>query len=277
MEELLSVMKQLRDPVNGCAWDVKQNFQTIAAYTLEEAYEVVDAIERGDLNDLKDELGDLLLQVVFHAQMASEQAAFDFNDVASAIVEKMIRRHPHVFADVSYGSEAELKAAWDSHKATERQAKADKLAQADGLAQTDDSRRTSPASAASAMDAIARTLPALVRASKIQTRAARVGFDWPTIEPVWAKLDEEVAEVKEAMQTGNEAAVQEEMGDLLFTVVNLARHAEVDAEAALRQACHKFDQRFRLVEQFAEESAQTLADLDLDSLDSLWERSKQSS
>lgn len=259
-------MQRLRDPHSGCAWDIKQDFTSIAAYTLEEAYEVVDAIERGDLDDLKDELGDLLFQVVFHAQMASEQSAFDFDDVASAIVEKMIRRHPHVFADVVFDSEEELKASWEAGKAAERAEKQHKLAAQDPAF---------TAAPASALDGVAVNLPALKMADKVQKRAARVGFDWPSIEPVWDKMAEEIAEVHEALAAADHKAVEEEIGDLLFTVVNLARHANVDAEAALRRATRKFGRRFRAVEQLALENEQSLSALSLEELDKLWEHSKQ--
>ncbi|MFK7889302.1 MAG: nucleoside triphosphate pyrophosphohydrolase [Granulosicoccus sp.] len=264
VEQLRRVMQQLRDPVTGCQWDVRQNFRTIAPYTLEEAYEVVDAIERGDLDDLKDELGDLLLQVVFHAQMASEQSAFDFDDVAQAIVEKMIRRHPHVFADTRYQSEAEMKSAWDAHKATERLARQTRLAES---GQVSDSQSSS-------LDGVARNLPALKRADKIQMRAARVGFDWHDIAPVWDKLEEEIDELKQALRSEDQAAVQDELGDLLFTVVNLARHAKVDSEAALREATAKFDARFRQVECLAAKSNKTLDGFDMDELEKLWTQAK---
>lgn len=267
VDQLLGIMRQLRDPHSGCAWDIKQNFQSIAPYTLEEAYEVVDAIERGDLDDLKDELGDLLLQVVFHAQMASEQNLFDFEDVARAIVDKMIRRHPHVFSDAVYQNEEQLKTAWDAVKQQERQSRRDRLS-ADGKKPVNEPL--------SALDGIAVNLPALQRAEKIQKRAARVGFDWSDIAPVWDKLTEEIAEVREALMSDDADAVEDEIGDLLFTVVNLARHADVDSESALRRASGKFAERFKKVEQLANDQGQCLSAMQMEELDDLWEKSKDS-
>lgn len=266
INQLRDIMRQLRDPVNGCAWDIKQDFASIAAFTLEEAYEVVDAIERGDLDDLKDELGDLLLQVVFHAQMASEQNLFNFDDVAQAISDKMLRRHPHVFGDVTFASQAELKASWESIKAEERRLKLAR--KGDAADENANNVRTS------ALDGVASNLPALKRADKIQKRAARIGFDWPDISPVWNKLDEEIAEVLEAIDDQDADAINDEIGDLLFTVVNLARHAGVDSESALRQASAKFEKRFRLVESYAGAEGKELADMDLAGLDLLWDRAK---
>lgn len=266
INQLRDIMRQLRDPVNGCAWDIKQDFASIAAFTLEEAYEVVDAIERGDFDDLKDELGDLLLQVVFHAQMASEQNLFNFDDVAQAISDKMLRRHPHVFGDVTFASEAELKASWESIKSEERRLKL--LRKGDAADVNPDTVHTS------AVDGVANNLPALKRADKIQKRAARIGFDWPDISPVWNKLDEEIAEVREAIDDQDADAINDEIGDLLFTVVNLARHAGVDSESALRQASAKFEKRFRLVENYAGAEGKELADMDLAGLDVLWDRAK---
>ena len=263
-------MRQLRDPETGCAWDLAQDFKSIAQFTLEEAYEVVDAIERGDIEDLKDELGDLLLQVVFHAQMASEQNMFNFDDVVQAISDKMLRRHPHVFGDVVFKSEHELKASWEAIKAEERR---QKLAR-----QHTDSHDLNdveqPTQQVSALDGIAPNLPALKRADKTQKRAARVGFDWPDILPVWDKLAEEAAEVREAIEAGEKDAIEDEIGDLLFTVVNLARHAGIDSEAALRRASLKFERRFRDVELQAADSNKTLIDLPLSDLDELWDEAK---
>ena len=263
IEQLRSIMRQLRDPNGGCAWDIKQTFQSIAPFTVEEAYEVADAIERNDLADLKDELGDLLFQVVFHSQMASELGAFSFDDVAQAIVDKMIRRHPHVFGNTVYESENELKAAWEAIKAQERAAKMK------GIQQESDS--------VSALDGIAANLPALKRADKVQKRAARVGFDWPDIEPVWLKLDEEIAEVREAIALKSPSDIEDEIGDLLFTVVNLARHCSVDSEVALRRASGKFEERFKCVEFLANSDEQRLEDLTLPELDVLWNKAKSKS
>ena len=267
IKQLLDIMSRLRDPDTGCAWDIKQTFDTIAEFTLEEAYEVIDAIERGDLGDLQDELGDLLLQVVFHAQMASEQGAFNFDDVARGICEKMLRRHPHVFGDKRFSSEQELKASWEAIKAQERQKKlADNIESSKAI--------SDEATIPSSLDGIANNLPALKRADKVQLRAARVGFDWPDIKPVWSKLDEEIAEVHEAMHSGDKQAIEDEIGDLLFTAVNLARHAGVDSEAALRKATRKFEQRFRRVEVYCKDDGQALSDKTLNELDGLWDKAK---
>lgn len=263
LTQLLAVMKRLRDPETGCAWDIKQTFHTIAPFTVEEAYEVADAIERNDLADLKDELGDLLFQVVFHTQMASEAGEFTFDDVAQGIVDKMIRRHPHVFGEAVYDTEEDLKIAWEAIKSQERQEKQLKASE-------------QPADrATSALDGVARNLPALKRADKIQKRAARVGFDWPDIDPVWPKLDEEVGELREALNSGNLADIEDELGDLLFTVVNLARHCSVDSETALQRATQKFDQRFRRVEAMVNADERTMNTMTLAELDDLWNNAKQ--
>ncbi len=246
-------MRQLRDPKTGCAWDIAQTFESLAPYTVEEAYEVADAIQRNDLHDLQDELGDLLLQVVFHSQMASEQGTFAFDDVVNSIVDKMVRRHPHVFGDTKFANEAELKASWEATKAAERANKSDDT---------------------SALAGIAAALPALKRADKIQKRAARVGFDWPDVAPVWDKLQEETQEVQEALANEDAAAVQDEIGDLLFTVVNLARHVNIDAEAALVKANAKFEKRFRQVEELASEQQGELSKMTLAELDALWDETK---
>ena len=256
IEELLDVMSQLRDPHTGCAWDVKQTFASIAPYTIEEAYEVADAIARNNLPDLQDELGDLLLQVVFHAQMAKEQSAFTFDDVASSIVAKLVRRHPHVFGDTMIDSPEQVKAVWENVKAQER---AEKNQHSD----------------LSALAGIALALPSLMRAEKIQSRAARVGFDWPDVEPVWEKLTEEATEVKEALAHGDADAIEDELGDLLFTVVNLARHIDVDPETALSKASAKFEKRFRQVEKLAGEQNTNVRDMDLQALDTLWNKAKK--
>lgn len=256
IEELIDVMSRLRDPRVGCAWDKQQTFSSIAPYTIEEAYEVADAIERNNLKDLQDELGDLLLQVVFHAQMAAEQQAFSFDDVANGIVAKLIRRHPHIFGDAKYDSAEEVKAAWETEKARERA----------NSAESDD---------LSALAGVSLALPALTRAEKIQKRAARIGFDWPDVKPVWDKLDEESAEVRAAVASEKPEAVEDEMGDLLFTVVNLARHLSVDPETALRRSTKKFERRFREVERLATEAESDLASMDLSGLDALWDRAKE--
>ena len=256
IKELLSVMAQLRDPEQGCAWDLKQDFSSIAPYTIEEAYEVADAIARNNLPDLQDELGDLLLQVVFHSQMAKELSAFDFDDVAKGIVAKLIRRHPHIFSDEKFDSPEEVKAAWEAEKAREREQK--------NKARED-----------SALADVALALPALIRAEKIQQRAARVGFDWPEVEPVWDKLAEEINEVREAVASNNAIAVEDEIGDLLFTVVNLARHLSIDPEVSLTRSTAKFEKRFRRVEQLAADQNTDMRDLDLPALDALWDKAKK--
>jgi ATP diphosphatase len=258
MPRLLAVMAQLRNPQGGCPWDLEQNFATIAPYTIEEAYEVADAIERRDMAALKDELGDLLLQVVFHAQMAREAGSFDFEAVAAAIAEKMIRRHPHVFGDVSIKTADAQTAAWEDHKEKERRAKAS----AEGRA-------------ASVLDGVAAGLPALMRAVKLQRRAARVGFDWSSVADVFLKIDEELVEIKsEISNAGAPERIHDEIGDLLFAVVNLARHLNVDPEASLRHANAKFERRFRQVEARLTLVGRSAADVDLDALETLWQQVK---
>lgn len=258
LERLLGIMARLRDPQQGCPWDLEQNFATIAPYTIEEAYEVADAIDRGDLDDLCDELGDLLLQVVFHAQMASEQGAFGFAEVARAISDKMQRRHPHVFAQVDVTGADDVMVNWEAIKRAERAAK--------GHADT------------SALAGISRGLPEWQRAVKLQSRAARVGFDWPGPGPVMDKvreeLDEVAAEFARGPVAGNAARLQEELGDLLFVCANLARHAQVDVGAALRQANLKFERRFRAMEAQAARDGQAMAELDLEAQERLWQRVK---
>jgi nucleoside triphosphate diphosphatase len=260
--ELLRIMARLRDPDRGCPWDLQQTFASIAPYTIEEAYEVADAIDRGDLADLRDELGDLLLQVVFHARMAEEVGAFGFGDVVAAICDKMLRRHPHVFAGAAVeGAEAQSR-AWEEHKRAERAA----AGEAD----------------ASALAGIPRGLPEWQRALKLQRKAARVGFDWPGPEPVIAKLHEEIEEARAefaALAAAPDdpqarAALEEEIGDLLFVCANLARHARVDPGAALRRANLKFERRFRAMEALAAADGHALADLPLEAQDRYWDRAK---
>jgi ATP diphosphatase len=241
LAELMEIMQRLRDPQHGCEWDREQTFETIAPYTIEEAYEVADAIRRADMADLKNELGDLQLQVVYHARIAEERGAFDLTDVMAAICGKMIRRHPHVF-----GEEAESP-GWEVLKAAERNNHAD----------------------TSALAGVALSLPALKRAEKIQRRAAHVGFDWPDPTGPRAKIDEELAELD---QTASANERNHEIGDLLFSVVNYARHLGIDPEAALRDANQRFDERFRRVEQLAQEPLDGLA---IDALEELWQRAKR--
>lgn len=274
MDRLLDVMRRLRDPETGCAWDLEQDFKSIAPYAIEEAYEVVDAIDRDDLHDLKDELGDLLLQVVFHSQMASELGEFGFKDVVTGIVDKMIRRHPHVFGEESFSNTSEVKASWEAIKAQERADKKASQSRKNGATEKDTALKDE---LPSALDGIARSLPALKQADKIQKRAARVGFDWPDVEPVFDKINEEVAEVKDAVARSNADDIEDELGDLLFTVVNLTRHYGVDAERALAKANDKFSGRFRQVEELAHVKGVDLKSLSLDELDSLWNLAKKNS
>lgn len=258
LERLLGIMARLRDPLQGCPWDLQQDFASIAPYTIEEAYEVADAIDRGDLDDLCDELGDLLLQVVFHAQMASEQGAFGFADVARAISDKMQRRHPHVFAQVQVDGAEDVNSNWEAIKRSERAAKGD--------------------GDTSALAGISRGLPEWQRAVKLQARAARVGFDWPGPAPVLDKVREELDEVAAEFARGpvqdNQARLEEELGDLLFVCANLARHAKVDVGAALRHANHKFERRFRAMEAQAAAAGASMAGLDLEAQERLWEQAK---
>jgi len=254
LARLLEIMARLRDPERGCPWDREQSFATIAPYTIEEAYEVAEACERGDPAALKDELGDLLFQVVFHARMAEEARLFAFNDVAAAISDKMERRHPHVFGTAVIADAAAQTVAWEAHKAAERRAKA-------GL----------EATAPSALDGVGDGLPALTRALKLQRRAARVGFDWPALPPVFDKIREEVDELEQAIGAGGgPERIVDELGDLLFAVVNLARHVETDPEQALRTACRKFDRRFRRVEARLAASGQALGTASLDEMEAHW-------
>lgn len=258
IDDLLNVMARLRDPENGCPWDAEQTFATIAPYTVEEAYEVVDAIESGDMDQLEDELGDLLFQVVFYAQMSREDGGFDFHDVAARIATKMRDRHPHVFGDVDERTSEGQTIAWEAQKAAERDARAAKTG------------RTP-----SALDGVAFALPALMRAQKLQKRAAREGFDWPDLAPVVAKIREELEEVEAEIAAGSaQERLQDETGDLLFACVNLARHLGIDAEVALRDANAKFDRRFRAVENGLGRDGKTLADADLDEMESHWVAAK---
>jgi len=258
MKKLLDIMADLRNPESGCPWDIKQTFESIVPYTLEEAYEVADAIEQGDMQELKSELGDLLFQVVFYAQMANEQGDFNFDDVVEAVSEKLIRRHPHVFANASYEDDAKLHEAWEKSKAAERDA------------QTKEQK-------ASILDGVAGALPALKRAQKLQKRAARAGFDWPEIEPVLEKVEEEIQELKVAIRQNDRASTFEEMGDLMFSYVNLARHLDVDAEEALRACNQKFEKRFGYIEKTLEASGRKIQACSLNELERLWQQAKSES
>jgi ATP diphosphatase len=258
IERLLWVMARLRDPQGGCPWDLEQNFASIAPYTIEEAYEVANAIERQDFDDLEGELGDLLLQVVYHAQMAKEAGHFDFDAVGLRIADKMIRRHPHVFGQAEVASAAAQTIAWEDAKATERREKSDEGGDPSILAD------------------LPVGLPALTRSAKLQRRAARVGFDWPEVSPVFDKLDEEVGEIRAELAAGrSQDRLAEEVGDLLFAAVNLARHLGVDAEAALRHANAKFERRFRAVERALGAAGRSLEDASLAEMEELWQRAKK--
>ena len=301
-QRLLDIMAQLRDPQSGCPWDVKQTMESLTRYTIEEAYEVADAIANGDMHDIKDELGDLLFQVVFYAQIASESRAFSFDDVAKSISDKLVRRHPHVFANAlaSEGvgdtnenvtvertllSDSALNAQWDAIKAQEKQLKKQRL------------KQDSEATENSILDNVPKGMPALMYAQKLQKACAKVGFDWPDAVPVIDKVREEVEEIQQeldfkqraqgALKTGvvplnsgvpdNQQAIEEEIGDALFAMVNLARHCKVDADTALRNASNKFANRFKGVERLAAEQGDKLDALTLDEMEALWQQVKQSS
>ena len=301
MQRLLDIMAQLRDPRSGCPWDVKQTMESLTRYTIEEAYEVADAIATGDMHDIKDELGDLLFQVVFYAQIASESSAFTFDDVAKSISDKLVRRHPHVFANplASEGAgntnenvtvertqlnDSALNAQWDAIKAQEKQLKKQRLKQDEAMEP-------------SILDSVPKGMPALMYAQKLQKACAKVGFDWPDAAPVIDKVREEVEEIQQeldfkqraqgALKTGvvplnsgvpdNQQAIEEEIGDALFAMVNLARHCKVDADTALRNASNKFANRFKGVERLAAEQGDKLDALTLDEMEALWQQVKQSS
>ena len=302
MQRLLKIMAQLRDPQSGCPWDVKQTMESLIRYTIEEAYEVADAIANGDMHDIKDELGDLLFQVVFYAQIASESRAFSFDDVAKSISDKLVRRHPHVFANAlaSEGvsdtnenvtvertllSDSALNAQWDAIKAQEKQLKKQRLKQDNEAIEN------------SILDNVPKGMPALMYAQKLQKACAKVGFDWPDAAPVIDKVREEVEEIQQeldfkqraqgALKTGvvplnsgvpdNQQAIEEEIGDALFAMVNLARHCKVDADTALRNASNKFANRFKGVERLAAEQGDKLDALTLDEMEALWQQVKQTS
>ncbi|AFT73389.1 nucleoside triphosphate pyrophosphohydrolase [Alteromonas macleodii] len=301
-QRLLDIMAQLRDPQSGCPWDVKQTMESLTRYTIEEAYEVADAIATGDMHDIKDELGDLLFQVVFYAQIASESRAFSFDDVAQSISDKLVRRHPHVFANplASEGAgdtnknltvertqlnDSALNAQWDAIKAQEKQLKKQRLKQDDEAIEP------------SILDSVPKGMPALMYAQKLQKACAKVGFDWPDAAPVIDKVREEVEEIQQeldfkqraqgALNAGvaplnsnvpdNQQAIEEEIGDALFAMVNLARHCKVDADTALRNASNKFANRFKGVERLAAEQGEKLDALTLDEMEALWQQVKQSS
>ncbi len=249
---LLNIMEQLRNPDGGCPWDLEQNFRTIAPYTVEEAYEVADAIERNDMASLKDELGDLLFQTVFHAQMAHEEGLFNFDDVAAAISDKMERRHPHVFGDAAFRTADQQTDAWEEQKASERSAKGETSLLAD----------------------VPFGLPGLTRAVKLQKRAARVGFDWTDARDVLAKITEETKELAEAVDEGDPDDIEDEFGDLLFVLANLSRHLKVDPEAALRRANEKFTRRFQYIEKSLNNAGRNIAKSNLHDMEALWNEAK---
>lgn len=265
LDDLLHLMARLRDPQHGCPWDLKQSYASIVPYTIEEAYEVADAIERGDFEHLPGELGDLLFQVVYYSQLAREEGRFEFAQVVDGITRKLIRRHPHVFvggdlygiADKVQLAEAAVKQRWEELKAEER---AEKAAEPEQLSLLDD---------------VPTALPALTRAAKLQKRAAQVGFDWPAALPVVDKVREELDEVLEAMSEDDPQAIAEEIGDLLFVVTNLARHLKVDPESSLRAANGKFERRFRYIEQALREAGRAMEDCSLEELDALWGEAKK--
>lgn len=252
MLQLLEIMQRLRDPENGCPWDVKQDFTTIAPYTIEEAYEVADAIARNDMSDLKDELGDLLFQVVFHAQMAAEQGSFTFDDIHGSICDKMQRRHPHVFADLEIRDAAHQTSVWEDYKAEERKQKGEH----------------------SLMDGIPAGMAELQRAVKLQKRARKAGFDWASPEPVMDKFDEELHEMRAAMASGERDAMEDELGDLLFVATNLARQLDIDPGSALRRSNAKFERRFRAMEEAAG-GHDNLESMQLDEMEDLWQEIKK--
>lgn len=254
-QRLLNIMRTLRDPERGCPWDKKQTFTSIVPHTLEEAYEVADAIESGDMAELEGELGDLLFQVVFYAQLGQEEALFDFESIAKAMSDKLIRRHPHVFSDMSLESDEAIKQNWEKLKQQERQSK--------------NSENTS------LLDDLPKSFPALSLAQKMQKRVGRHGFDWPDLDGVIDKLEEEVAELKEAIKSQDKDHIEEELGDVLFSCVNLSRHLKVDPEAALRKSCRKFEQRFRVLESLIDKDSLTVDSASLEQLEDAWQQAKR--
>jgi ATP diphosphatase len=259
---LIEIMRALRDPEGGCPWDLEQSFETIAPYTIEEAHEVADAIARGDRLDLKDELGDLLLQVVFHARIAEEEGSFAFGDVVEAITGKLVRRHPHVFGEARSLAPDAVKRLWDAIKREEKRARAE-------------ARGEDPDAPAGLLDGVPAGLPALARASRLTAKAATVGFDWPSPAEVVAKIREELAEAEEALASGSRAALRDEVGDLLFAVANLARHLDVDPEGALRGTNAKFERRFRFIEEALAAEGRKPSDATLDEMEALWVQAKE--
>ncbi|HFD31366.1 MAG TPA: nucleoside triphosphate pyrophosphohydrolase [Gammaproteobacteria bacterium] len=260
IQQLIDIMRALRDPESGCPWDLEQDFQSLIPFTIEEAYEVADAIERNDIGDIKSELGDLLFQIIFYCQLADEQQAFDFNDVVQSINDKLTRRHPHVFADATVKDSAAQTKEWEKIKQQERKTKA-----------------ASSSATLSHLDDVSRTLPSLMRAEKLQKRAAKEGFDWPNIKGVMAKVIEELDEVQQELDAKKieQDKLENEIGDLFFSCINLSRHAGVDAEQSLRKANLKFERRFRSLEKLAEEKNKQINDMTADELESLWQEVKK--
>ncbi|WP_011580949.1 MULTISPECIES: nucleoside triphosphate pyrophosphohydrolase [Chelativorans] len=259
ISRLIEIMAALRDPDSGCPWDVQQNFSTIAPYTIEEAYEVLDAVQRDDMQDLRDELGDLLLQVVFHARMAEEAGHFDFGDVVEAITTKMIRRHPHVFGDDDAREAGMAKGMWERIKAEEKAER----------------RRRGGQTERGYLDDVTVALPALMRALKLQEKASRVGFDWGAARPILDKIEEEIGELRQEMEAGRQPAIAGEFGDLLFATVNLGRHLGVDPESALRSTNEKFRTRFHSVERRLREEGKALGAASLEEMEAHWQEAKK--
>lgn len=264
ISRLIEIMAALRNPETGCPWDIVQTFETIKPYTIEEAYEVSDAIERNDMDDLCDELGDLLLQVVFHARMAEEAGEFSFGDVVEAITRKMIRRHPHVFARSEADTPDAVKKQWDDIKQAEKRERAERRA----------ARGISEDFKAGFLGSVQRSFPALTEALKLQERAAKVGFDWSAPEPILDKIEEEITELREALASGDHAKVSDELGDLIFAVVNIGRHVKADPEQSLRGTNTKFRRRFSHIETSLEAEGETLEDATLERMEDLWQAAK---
>ena len=261
---LIEIMARLRNPETGCPWDIEQNFATIKPYTIEEAYEVADAIERNDMGDLCEELGDLLLQVVFHARMAEEEGQFSFGDVVEAVTRKMIRRHPHVFARSDADTPDKVKVQWDEIKKQERAERAERRARLGG----------EETFKAGHLGSVPRAFPALMEALKLQEQAAKVGFDWADPEPILDKIEEEIAEFRVALASGNMAHISDELGDLIFAVANVGRHVKADPEDALRGTNTKFRRRFSYIEKTLSENGISLSDATLDEMETLWQAAK---
>ncbi len=253
IDDLIEVMRVLRDPESGCPWDLEQDFKTIAPYTLEEAYEVADAIDRGDMDDLREELGDLLFQSIYHAQMAAEAKAFDIHDVIEDITQKMISRHPHVFGNVDAKSAADVDKIWDQKKAEEKKV-----------------------ASSSALDGVTKALPALLYAQKLTKKAAKTGFEWPELSQVLDKLEEEITEMRSAIETGDLKNQEEELGDILFVLANFARMQGINPEEALRQCCNKFERRFKgMEEEFKASDTGNLETASLDQMTQMWNKQKR--